>query len=138
MATYWENSCSLGLQYVSWYKYLTVSLVFSHLGFWSGNLFLIAPFPDLCLLLPFYTTQTTSQFQNSSFCFYDVSSARLIINVENFIRQDTNRFPSKGIRQINHKTFIEISHEMKKPTICICENKDADQLRGNREADQRL
>ena len=27
---------------------------------------------------------------------------------------------------------------MRKPTICICENKDADQLRGNREADQRL
>ena len=37
----------------SWYKYLIVSLVFSHLGFWSGNLFLIAPFPDLCLLVPF-------------------------------------------------------------------------------------
>ena len=28
----------------SWYKYLIVSLVFSHLGFWSGSLFLIAPF----------------------------------------------------------------------------------------------
>ena len=27
---------------------------------------------------------------------------------------------------------------MGKPAICICENKDADQLRGNREADQRL
>ena len=53
MATYWENSCSFGLRYVSWYKYLTVSLVFPHLGFWSGNLFLIAPFPDLCLLAPF-------------------------------------------------------------------------------------
>ena len=50
MATYWENSCSFGLRYVSRYKYLIVSLVFSHLGFWSGNLFLIAPFPDLCLL----------------------------------------------------------------------------------------
>ena len=37
----------------SWYKYLIVSLVFSHLGFWSGNLFLIAPFSDLCLLVPF-------------------------------------------------------------------------------------
>ena len=37
----------------SWYKYLIVSLVFSHLGFWSGNLFLTAPFPDLCLLVPF-------------------------------------------------------------------------------------
>ena len=40
----------------SWYKYLIVSLVFSHLGFWSGSLFLIAPFPDLCLLVLFYTT----------------------------------------------------------------------------------
>ena len=54
MAIYWENSCSFGLRYVSWYKYLIVSLVFSHLGFWSGNLFLIAPFPDLCLLVPLY------------------------------------------------------------------------------------
>ena len=35
-----------------WYKYLIVSLVFSYLGFGSGNLSLIAPFPDLCLLVP--------------------------------------------------------------------------------------
>ena len=27
---------------------------------------------------------------------------------------------------------------MRKPAFCIGENKDADQLRGNREADQRL
>ena len=27
---------------------------------------------------------------------------------------------------------------MRKPSFCICENKDADQLRSNREADQRL
>ena len=27
---------------------------------------------------------------------------------------------------------------MRKTDFCICENKDADQLRGNREADQRL
>ena len=27
---------------------------------------------------------------------------------------------------------------MRKPTFCICENKDADQLHGNREADQPL
>ena len=33
-------------------RFLIVSLVFSYLGFWSGNLFLIAPFPDLCLLVP--------------------------------------------------------------------------------------
>ena len=27
---------------------------------------------------------------------------------------------------------------VRKPTFCICENKDADQLRGNREADRRF
>ena len=31
-----------------------------------------------------------------------------------------------------------LSHAVRKPAFCICENKDADQLRGNREADQRL
>ena len=31
-----------------------------------------------------------------------------------------------------------LSHIMRKPTFCICENKDADQHRGNHEADQRL
>ena len=31
-----------------------------------------------------------------------------------------------------------MSRLMGKPTICKGENKDADQLRGNREADQRL
>ena len=31
-----------------------------------------------------------------------------------------------------------LSRPIGKPTICIGENKDADQLRGNREADQRL
>ena len=34
--------------------------------------------------------------------------------------------------------FNKLSHVMRKPTFCICENKDADQLRGNREADQHL
>ena len=32
----------------------------------------------------------------------------------------------------------DISRVMRKPDFYICENKDADQLRGNREADQRL
>ena len=34
--------------------------------------------------------------------------------------------------------FANMSRRTGKPTICIGENKDADQLRGNREADQRL
>ena len=38
----------------SWYTHLIVNLDFSHLGFWSGDLFRIAPFPDHCLLVPFH------------------------------------------------------------------------------------
>ena len=35
------------------YKYLIVKFSFSHLGFWSGNFFLTAPFTDRCLFVPF-------------------------------------------------------------------------------------
>ena len=54
MATHWEIAAHSAYDMFSLYKYLIVSLVFSQLGFWIGNLFLIAPFPDLCLLVPFY------------------------------------------------------------------------------------
>ena len=33
---------------------------------------------------------------------------------------------------------FQLSLVVRKPDFCICENKDADQLRGDREADQRL
>ena len=35
--------------------------------------------------------------------------------------------------QVKHLSLV-----MRKPALCICENTDADQLRRNREADQRL
>ena len=43
----------------SWYRYLIVSLFFPTSGFWSGNLLLIAPVPDLCLLVPFCNASIT-------------------------------------------------------------------------------
>ena len=39
---------------------------------------------------------------------------------------------------IIYDKYHELSLVMRKPAFCICENKDADQLRGYREADQRL
>ena len=33
---------------------------------------------------------------------------------------------------------MKMSRVVRKPDFCICKNKDADQLRGKREADQRL
>ena len=36
------------------------------------------------------------------------------------------------------KVLLHLSLVVRKPAFCICENKDADQLRSNREADQHL
>ena len=46
-------------------------------------------------------------------------------------------FSSLGKGELSSTKF-ELSHPMGKKTICICEIKNADQLRGYREADQRL
>ena len=43
-----------------------------------------------------------------------------------------------GICFNSNFSFLHMSHRMGKPTICIGENKGADQLRSNCEADQRL
>ena len=84
----------------SWYKYLIVSLVFSHLGFWSGNLFLIAPFPDLCLLVPFHGHNLTLSFCSGSqhivscLVLVVVSSGQLIIKNKQ-INHDNHHDESK-------------------------------------------
>ena len=67
----------------SWYKYLIVSLVFSHLGFWSGSLFLIAPFPDLCLLVLFYMNHALYTLLQIGFVS-DLSKANILERPEHF------------------------------------------------------
>ena len=39
---------------------------------------------------------------------------------------------------LKHRSRVHIEPHHEKTNICTCENKDADQLRGNPEADQRL
>ena len=52
-------------------------LVFSHLGFWSGNLFLIAPFPpDLCLLVPFYYRDSYNPYEFTTIVYLHISSLK--------------------------------------------------------------
>ena len=43
-----------------------------------------------------------------------------------------------SVQYLNLDVNYNLSRFVRKPTFCTCENKDADQLRGNREADQRL
>ena len=53
------------------------------------------------------------------------------------MRQEVNSLESYVVVQ-PLEFAMKMSLVMRKPAFCICENKDADQLRGNREADQRL
>ena len=45
---------------------------------------------------------------------------------------------STGPNKSSTELKYDMSRVVRKPAFCICENKDADQLRGYREADQRL
>ena len=54
MAAYWEIAAHSAYDMFSKFKYLFVNLFLSTFGFGSENFFLIAPFPDHCLLVPFH------------------------------------------------------------------------------------
>ena len=59
----------------------------------------------------------------------------LVRNPENRVSHDTAHILPWFIVELPE---YNMSRVMKKTFFYICENKDADQLRGNREADQRL
>ena len=58
------------------------------------------------------------------------------------LNDNHKQFLSKHIKlpiyPVNDNVAILMSRIVRKPAFCICINKDADQLRGNREADLRL
>ena len=62
MAAYWGIAAHSPYDIFSWYKYLSVILVFPPLGLWSGNFFLIAPFPDHCLFVFFSVSDGTNLY----------------------------------------------------------------------------
>ena len=74
----------------SWYKCLIVSLFFSHLGFGSGNLFLIAPFPDLCLLVPFHYVNTLKQELDGTMAYLETDTDEMSI-----VNAHLNDLPNK-------------------------------------------
>ena len=52
MAAYWEIAAHSAYN-VFLVQVSNCQFSFSHFGFWSGIFFLIAPFTDHCLLVPF-------------------------------------------------------------------------------------
>ena len=61
-------------------------------------------------------------------------TCKVIINGTYPLKLAVQQFFSSFLKQI----IQELSHLMRKPTICICQNIGADRLRSNCEADQRL
>ena len=51
VAAHWKIAAHSAYDVFSLYKYLNCKFRFSHLCFWSGDFFLVAPFPDQCLFL---------------------------------------------------------------------------------------
>ena len=75
----------------------------------------------------------TKKCSNDHFHFMD------IVKLLRCLFGDNLKVFLKNVCQGNSNEYQEhMSHVMRKPDFCICENKDADQLRGNREADQHL
>ena len=66
----------------------------------------------------------------------------LLGNPKRCFSRDTAHFVMhtlfKTFEIVRYSVASKMSRVMRKPKLCICENRDADQLRGSREADQRL
>ena len=70
-----------------------------------------------------------------SFC---ATQHKCLIALNTLSLADQSSNPGCLINALDVRSLDNMSLGVRKPAFCICENKDADQLRGNREADQRL
>ena len=64
--------------------------------------------------------------------------AQVQVTQQYMIGPDRISKSSESLLPARMKIRSKMKALVSKPDFCICENKDADQLRGNREADQRL
>ena len=76
----------------------------------------------------------SSGFETGSDTNRAVQPQKMATGVKFLIRKQTDCTINVG----KTKAQTHMSRVIRKPAFCMCANKDADQLRGNREADQRL
>ena len=95
-------------------------------------------------LLPFSDSFINNETQSNE--ILNIIKVPSLIFFTSVFRDNTGFYPKYMIANfricLRKFTKIHLAHEMihgvRKPTFCICDNKDTDQLRGNREADRRL
>ena len=80
------------------------------------------------------THLNSSAAQSSS----DTTSERMCWTWESNLQTPERKMRHATVNCPNWAGYSDLSLVMRNPAFCICENKDADQLRGDREADQRL
>ena len=87
MAAYLEIAAHSAYDMFSKYRYLITVLFFSisfffFFFFWNGNFFLVAPFPDHCLLAPFcsYVTQKCNIHGFNDHCWYTNNFFLLLVS----------------------------------------------------------
>ena len=81
-------------------------------------------------------TNVTAMVNNRNPC--SVDQVRSAVLSDTGLVQSLSNYDVTVCQGKNYACILYLSRLMGKPTICIGENKGADQLRGNREADQRL
>ena len=76
----------------------------------------------------------------SDFFFWSVICSDYMIYLRNSLLKNNGLFAcfKSNFDSTYYVYRITMSRIVRKPDFCLCENKGADQLRGNREADQRL
>ena len=88
----------------SWYQYLIVDLVFSHLGYWSMNLFLIVPFPELCLLyLLLMSNKNAHVLVGGDFNCGDIDIVYFCVSPVSFRQYNVYLFSLNMCHKINQK-----------------------------------
>ena len=122
MAAYWGIAAHSAYDMFSWYTHLSVILVFfPPLGLWSGIIFLIAPFPDHCLIVPFHeivhSSAATSLGHPSANIKTDDEIQRFIEQKHRLYNAHIKMIPAQYPRKQPTVTFVRQS----KPSLGTCE-----------------
>ena len=94
-----------------------------------------------CIVQSLYIYSTIFLFLKSKTSSLLPTSVAVLPSLLDLVRNPIDRFSHKAAHLLESCLLILLSYMslvMTKPLYCICENKDTDQLCGNRRADQRL
>ena len=88
--------------------------------------------------LDFFSTDISSKHYTKVFNIHNYNLPINTVAIFNMLICAVTLLVMLGVFHHSSGQNVNMSRLMRKPAFCICENNDADQICGNREADQRL